>query len=153
MPFTPPSTYTSKANTGYYAVFFLGTVASPLSYNAMLEVKSIKADYFTVPEVPTTHLQSPNYTEEFFPGMLKPGTIDLSGNFIGDTSQMPTGLAAAQDIIFWKITSPVQQNSKTYTATGTGFITNYSPGPFENNKALEFSIKLQITGQVTETVA
>ena len=154
MPFSPPGTYASKANTGYYAQFLFGTVASPISYSACLEIKSFKPAYVTVPEVPTTHLLSPNYTEEFFPGMLKPGTIDFSGNFIGDSSQTAlTGLAQAQDIVGWKIIAPVQQNTKTYTATGTGFVTEYSPGPFENNKSVEFTGKIQITGVYTEAVA
>jgi hypothetical protein len=154
MPFTPPATYASQANTGYYAQIKFGTIASPFSYSAILEIKSFKPSYFTVPEVPTTHLLSPLYTEEFFPGMLKPGTFDLSGNFLGTPDQLAfTLLAQAQDILAWQVLAPVQRNTKTYTATGYGFITEYSPGPFENNKPVEFTAKLQITGYVTESTA
>ena len=154
MPFTPPATYFSKANTGYSSQILFGTAASPLSYNAVAEIKSFKPSFFSVPEVPTTHLLSPNYTEEFFPGMLKPGTFEITGNFLGTTDQLQfTLLAQAQDIVSWKIQAPVQQNTKTYTATGIGFISEYSPGPFENNKVTEFTAKLQMTGAYTESVA
>lgn len=159
MPFTAPGTYPSQANTGYYAQMLIGIPSSPLSYNALIELKSIKPAYFTIPEVPTTHLLSPNYTEEFFPGMLKPGAIDITGNFVptgtgagGDQLNFTT-LAQAQAIIEWKIIAPVLKNTKTYTALGTGFVTEYSPGPFENNKAVEFTAKIQITSTYSESVA
>lgn len=154
MPFTPPSTYASQANTGYLAQFFIGTHASPFSYNAILEIKSFKPNYAVVPKVPTTHLLSPNATEEFFPGLIEPGTVDVMANFIGDSSQLAiTPLMQGQDIFTWKIVAPVQRNTKTYTATGTGFISEYGPGPFENNKAVDLAFKFQITGVYTEAVA
>jgi hypothetical protein len=154
MPFVPPATYSSQANTGYEAQLSIGTVASPDSYVPVLEIKSFKPNYVTVPEVPTTHLLSPNATEEFFPGLIKPGTIDISGNFIGDSTQLSfTPLMQAQDLFTWKITAPVQRNTKTYTATGIGYIAEYGLGPFENNKAVDYAAKIQITGVYTESVA
>jgi hypothetical protein len=144
----------SRAVTGNLAVFSIGSVASPLSYNALLEVKSIKPALVSVPAVETTHLLSPNATEEFIPGLIKPGLVSITGNFIGDASQLSIlPLAAAQTIIAWKVTAPVDKGSKTYTATGTGYIAKYENGAIEQNKANEFSLDVQITGTITEAVA
>lgn len=154
MPFNPPANYASKGNTGYEATFSFGTLASPDSYNALLEVKSIKNNGVSIPEVPLTHLQSPAATEESAPGLIKPGTLELTGNFIGDSTQLSfLQLAAAQETFTWKLTGSVQQGAKTYTATGLGWVTKYDNGPWENNKAVEYAVSIQITGPITESVA
>lgn len=144
----------SLAVTGYGARFYLGTAASPFSYNISTEIRSINKQDYTIPPVEVTHLLSDNSTEEMIPGLIKPGTLDITGNFIGDAAQLSiTPLAAALATCFWKITCPVQSSAKTYTATGRGFIVKYQVGPFEKNKAIDFALTLQITGAVTETVA
>ena len=154
MPWTPPTTISSVANDGYGATFYIGTVASPGSYNQILEVRSFKPDFGTIPEIMTTTLLSPNATEEFIPGIIKPGKVEVTANFIGDTTQLSiTPLMQGQVIFNWKIIAPVQRKSKTYTATGQGFVTQYSPGPFENNKAIDLAFGFQITGVYTEGVA
>jgi hypothetical protein len=44
------------------------------------------------------------------PGLIKPGTIALSGNFTGDASQLNiSALAQTQSIFPWQIQSPDQQ--------------------------------------------
>src|SRR5690349_16442368 len=99
MPFTPPSTYASQANTGYEAVFNIGSSASPPVYTAFAEIKSFTLPLASMPEVPTTHLLSPNTTEEFIPGLIKPGKATMTGNFIGDATQLNiTTLLQAQTI-------------------------------------------------------
>jgi len=154
MPFTSPGTYFSQATTGYLATISLGTQASPDSYTALVEVRTIKTNDITVPDVNVTHLQSPSATEEMIPGLIKPGTIEVTGNFIGDTTQLnPVTLAQNQTIVWWKVIAPVQSGTKTYTATGSGFINKAEFGPFENNKADDFSFGLQITGVATRSVA
>ena len=153
MPFTPPATYSSAANDAYLATFYIGTVASPDSYSIVHEIKSFAPDLGTVPEVPTTHLLSPFATEEFSPGLIKPGKVDVTANFLFDSTQSGlTPLMQGQLIFFWKIVAPVQRKTATYTATGTGFLVNYKPGPFENNKAIDLMYSIQITGVYTETL-
>lgn len=154
MPFTPPSTYASQATTGYLAQFLLGSSASPPVYTAIAEIKSFSVDPISMAEIATTHLLSVSNTEEFIPSLIKPGKCSASGNFIGDTSQLTiTTLAQAQTIFPFKIVAPVQLNTKTYTFLARGFIAGYKLGPFENNKANEFSVDIQITGAYTETTA
>ncbi len=149
MPFTPPSTVASQANAGYLAQFLIGSPPT-----AIAEVKSFTLDLISMAEIPTTTLLSPSNTEEFIPSMIKPGKVQVSGNFIGDTTQLQfTTLAQAQTIFAFSVKAPVQRNTKTYTATMNGFISSYKPGPFENNKAIEFMAEIQLTGAYTESVA
>lgn len=142
----------SRATTGNLGVFSIGSVASPFSYNPVLEVKSIKGNQVSVPQVDTTHLLSPNATEEFIPGLIKPGAISIAGNFIGDASQLSIlALAEGQTLIFWKFTAKVDNGTKTYTCNGVGYISKYDNGPFEQNKAIEFAMEVQITGTINES--
>lgn len=145
----------SRAVTGNNWTFSIGTVASPLSYSAVLEVKDIEQSLLSVPEVSTTHLLSPSSTEEFIPGLIKPGKITVTVNAVGDTTQLSLlNLAQAQDIIFWKASGPIDKSSKVYTGNGTGFISNYTgPTSVQQNKAVEIKFDVQITGPITEGVA
>ncbi len=154
MPFTPPATYASQANTGYLAEFQIGDSASPPNWTSIAEVRSFSADPISMAEVPTTHLLSPNNTEEFIPSMIKPGKVEFTGNFIGDTSQLTIQTLAQNQTIFpFRILAPVQRNTKTYTMTGEGFISTLKVGPFENNKAIDFSSAFQITGAISQSTA
>lgn len=154
MPFTPPANYASKGNTGYEAIFQIGSSASPPVYTPFLEIKSIALDWISMTEVPLSHLQSPLNTEEFAPSMIKPGKVTVSGNFIGSADQLNiTTLAQAQTIFPFQCIGEVQQGAKTYTGSGRGFVSSYKNGPFENNKAIEFQLEIQMTGAYTEVVA
>ena len=145
----------SKATTGYKATFGIAVDASPIGdYVLMAELASIKPSNFSIPSIDTTHLQSPNATEEMIPGLIKPGTIAITGNFIGDASQLNISqLAQGQTIFPWQIVSPINRGTQLYTATGYGFIAKYETGPFEPNKKIDFAADVQITGNITETVA
>jgi hypothetical protein len=154
MPFTPPTTYASQATTGYEAQFSMGSPLVPL-----IEVKHIKPSYYSTPEVNVSHLLSPSSTEELRPGLLKPGTVEVGGNLIGDSSQLAITTAAKNNAAqnpptqAFTITAPVQNGTKTYTCVGVGYVAGYEVGPFELNKAIEFMMRLQITGIISETVA
>ena len=143
----------SLANSGYGAIFFVGDAASPTGYLPVSEIASINKKNFTVPSIDTTHLLSPNATEEMIPGIIKPGTVDMTGNFIGDVSQLQfVTLARARTVFPFKITAPVSNNAKVLTAVGTCFVTDYESGPFEANKKIDFKVTFQVTGSVSETV-
>ena len=84
----------------------------------------------------------------------KPGTIEISGNWLGDSSQTAlSDLAQAGTVAAWKITAPVQGLTKTFTATGSGFVTKFDVGPFEKNKPQEFTATVQMTGSYVASVA
>jgi len=119
----------SKANTGYKATFGIGDSASPIDYTVMAELASIKPSNFSIPAIDTTHLQSPNATEEMIPGLIKPGTIALSGNFTGDTSQLNISqLAQTQSVFPWKITSPINKARRCTRQSGLASSPNTRPG-------------------------
>ena len=145
----------SQANSGYGGTFQTDNAnGSPPSYSQFLEVKSIKNSNFQVTPLDVSHLLSPNNTEEFIPSMVRPGTLAMSGNYVGDTTQLGVTTAAdARSLVAFKITFPVQKNTKTYTATGIGFWTKWEVGPVEPNRPVEWSGDFQVTGFVTEAVA
>jgi hypothetical protein len=76
----------SKARLGYGSKFYTGDTASPIGYTLLSEIAIINFADYTVAEIDVTHLLSPNTSEESIPGLLKPGTIELTGNYTGDTS-------------------------------------------------------------------
>jgi hypothetical protein len=142
----------TKATIGYLSTFAIGA-GSPVTYTDMLEVKSIKPSQLTVPVIDATHLLSPNATEEKLPGLIKPGTVEVMGNFIGDTTQLDIlTLAEARTVFPFRITAPVNSGTQVYTLEGNGFMSKSDNGPFEPSKLAEFSMTLEITGTFTETV-
>lgn len=154
MPFTYPTTVASVANTGYAAQFGIGSSASPPVYSYVAEVKSFTVDGFTMSEIATTTLLSPNNTEEFIPSLLKPGKCEFMSNFIGDATQANvTTLAQAQTIFPFQIKAPVNRNSQTWTFNGNAFSASLKWGPFEINKAVEIACSFQMTGSYTQTTA
>jgi hypothetical protein len=143
----------SKAALGYGAKFFTGDDASPIAYTELAELSNINFAGFAVPEVDTTHLQSPDSMQESIPGLLKPGTIELSGNYTNDASQVTfTTLGQARTIFPYKITAPMSDGT-SYTVTGRGFATKLQKGPFTANAKVDFSATVQAAGSFTETVA
>ncbi len=144
----------SQGNSGYGSIFYTGVAGSPPTYTAVLEIATIDQKALTVPAIDLTHLLSPNTTEEMTPGIIKPGTIDISGNFIGDSTQLNfLTLAQAQTVFPFKQTAPVQKGTKTLTVTGSCFVTEFASGPFEANKKIDFKASMQTTGTITYAVA
>jgi hypothetical protein len=151
--FTPPVTTPSLANSGYGAVFSV-SAASPVSYVPVAEINSITKKNFDVTSIDVTTLTSPNATEEMIPGLMKPGTVEITGNFIGDPTQTQFNtLAQNQTVFYFQMTAPMQRKAKTYTATGNCFVLSYETGPFEPNQKISFKATLQITGFVNEVIA
>jgi hypothetical protein len=120
----------SKARLGYGSKFYTGDTASPIGYTLLSEIATINFADYTVGEVDVTHLLSPNKSEESIPGLIKPGAIELSGNYTGDASQQNIDvLAVAQTVFPWKITAPAS-GALVLTITGSGYITKKETGPF-----------------------
>ena len=139
----------TKSTIGY------GTTFS-INGTAVAECKTLKTSLFTVPSIDSTHLLSPDRTEEKTPGIIKPGTCELSGNFIGDATQLailPLAIAAPPDNVFdFAISAPINSGTQTYTVSGRGFFSKYDTGPFEVSKLIEFAATIEVTGTITETV-
>jgi hypothetical protein len=152
MPAPSPAFVASKAQLGYGSAFYIGT-GSPVTYSQISELATISFPGFEVPAIDVTNLGSPDTTEEMIPGMKKPGVMEMTGNFIGDNSQMTIDeIMSARTIFPFMVTAPVS-NGKTVTATGFGFFTKNEKGPMEPNKKIDFKVSVQVTGAVVWTVA
>lgn len=147
-----PAFVASKAQLGYGSAFFMGT-GSPVTYSQISELASITFPGVEVPAIDVTNLGSPDTTEEMIPGMKKPLVMDFTGNFIGDNSQMTLdAIMSARTIFPFMVTAPIS-GGKTVTATAYGFFTKNEKGPLEPNKKIDFKVSVQVTGQITWTVA
>jgi len=160
MPFTSPGTYASQATTGYLSQFGVDvTDASPPTWAYLEQVTSIKGSFATNPEVNVTHLQSPSSAEEIRSGLLKPGPMEIAGHYSGLPVQLQMyGLQqanAAQNppVQPFIAVMPMQNGTKTLTVIGKGYIMKFEVGPAENNKPIEYSLGVQITGIISQTVA
>ena len=144
----------TQATIGYTGTFSVGDAASPIGYTQMAEVKSIKPNLLTVPVINATHLQSPNATEEKLPGLIMPGTLEMSGNFIGDATQLNIlTLAQSRAVFPFKVTAPVKSGTMTYTLTGFGFFSKFDNGPIEPSALNAFSATIELAGDMLQTVA
>jgi len=144
----------TRATLGYQAVFYLASVASPLGYTAIIEMKSIDPGELSVPKVKATHLLSPNATEEYIAGLLEPPEVTVTGNYIGEASQAALDtVIAARLPVNYKITAPVDNGTKTLTRTGNGFLSKLKKGPFTNDNPSEVMFSLQTVGLPTDAVA
>lgn len=140
----------SKAAIGYGSTFSMGS-GSPITYTEMAEIASISFADYTISEIDVTTLQSPNTTEEAIPGMIKPGTIEMTGNYTGDTSQQNIDTVAIARTIFpWKIVAALRTG--TLTITAYGFIVKKEIGPLEPNKKIDFKLSVRVTGAITYLV-
>lgn len=147
-----PAFVASKAQLGYGSAFFIGT-GSPVTYSQISELSSITYPGFEVSVIDVTNLGSPDTTEESIPGMKKPLVMDMTGNFIGDNSQMTIDtIMSARTIFPFMVTGPAS-GGKTVTATAYGFFTKNEKGPLEPNKKIDFKVSIQVAGAVTWTVA
>jgi hypothetical protein len=156
MSWSLPTTYASNAVTGYGAEFAIGPNASPFVPTYILEIKSIKVTNFSVSEVDVTHLLSPDATEESIPGLIKPGTIEIAGNFLADATQfdIPTSAIPASEnstLLMYQIKANIQRGAFTYYNSGLCYVTKWEVGPFEINKPVEFMGSFKISGVSTES--
>lgn len=139
----------TKATIGYLGTFNLGSPLAPV-----LEIKHIAINGLTIPAIDATHLLSPNATKEKLPGIIDPKDIEITGNFVGDATQLAfLTNAQARTVFAWSVTAKVNSNTQTYTLSGTGFVADYGHGAIEVDKVHEFTAKIEITGTLTEAVA
>lgn len=150
MSFTPPTTIASQGTTGYLSEFQVGDNMSPPNWTTIAEVKTFTFTPLDVPNVDFSHLLSPNNTREYRPGMIAPGTIEMSGNLLLDVSQLAIiSNAEAQAVVPVRGIFPVQDSTKTGQFIGTAFVKSLKLGPFELDKPNEFAASFQAAGAFT----
>jgi hypothetical protein len=96
---------------------------------------------------------SPDSTEETIAGLRKTGTIEVSGNYVGDAAQQSVDtLAQARTEFPWKITSPLS-GARVLTVTGRGFINKRETGPFTPGGKTEFKFGVKVAGTLVYAIA
>ena len=152
MPDLNPNTTPSAATIGYGALFSIGVVAgNATTWTDVAEVKSLKPSGISIGTVESSHLRSPNNFKEKKPGQGDNGTIEITGNYIADTSQdLIESMTAGRVIFAWRYKSvaggtPGTAPGKIRARTGFGFFTKFTPGDIEADKDVEFSATLEVT--------
>lgn len=142
----------TNAALGYGAVLSISDNVSPRVFVEVGELTDFDFNGFSVDQIDATHLQSPDATTESIPGLKKPGTITLTGNFTGETGQMKLNTYLGGRVRFaWKIEHTLGDGS-AYLASGLGYVAKGHKGPFDAQKKVDFNFDIQATGAVVETV-
>lgn len=72
----------TEARIGYGSVFEMADQATPTTFVAMGEVYAIDPGSDETEEVEATHMQSPNRTREYIPGLVTPGEMSIEMNYV-----------------------------------------------------------------------
>jgi hypothetical protein len=86
-----------------------GTTAG--SFTLLAEIKDVGAPKVTIAEAEATHYTSPNGAEEFIPGWLNGGEVDIKGNYINSDRTVIEGML--QVMKWWQIILPKQGSEVT----------------------------------------
>lgn len=94
----------------------------------------------------TNQTTSGNVQEYISDTLVDGGEVELTGNFLPDTHVVTIGMVGTQQAwqIVWNQVTPV------VTAAFEGILTDFEPTS-EEEKPLEFSLKIKVTGAVTWT--
>jgi len=156
----------TQATVGKGATFSIGTKVSsgapptlPADWTIIAEVASIEQSGITTAEEDVTNLQSPGGFGEYIATNADPGTVDITGNYIGDTSQGTLRTAAWPDTTtcrvesyYWQITNILSDGS-VETRVFQGFVKTFKEAsPLNNTAKVEFSAQIRRVGTTTLTV-
>jgi hypothetical protein len=137
---------------GYTSTFAMGA-GSPVVYLDLAEIVHLDFFDYEVPQVDVTHGRSPRTTEESIPSIVRPGTVEIICNYIGDESQQQIDeLAVSRTIFPWKLTAPASDNA-LLTVLGRGFISKKESGPFEAGKKIDLKLTVKTAGSLNYSVA
>ena len=116
---------------------------SPGSYTTIAEVADISGPSMSADSVEFTNHSSPNNTREFKPGLVDPGELTFTCNYIPDdtTQGLTSGLA-------YLIKNRVLRSFELHWPDGTiwtfdAFVTAYQPkAPIDDKLSLDVTLKL-----------
>lgn len=143
----------SQARIGYGAHLFVETTGSPNQsppdYHELDEITNITPPNFQTDDVDVTHMQSPNRTREFTPGLVDPGEAGFEMNWIpgGATDIIILGLKRDATVVSWKM--------EWYNATTwefTGYVKGYETSAEVEGK-MSATVTIRVTGDITTSYA
>jgi hypothetical protein len=98
----------SEATIGYGARVYVETAESPdqspPDYTELSEITNMSPPNFQADDVDVTHMQSPDRTREFTPGLIDPGEASFEMNWVqgSDTDIILLNLKRAATKVSWK---------------------------------------------------
>lgn len=126
----------------------LQTSVSPVVYTEVGQLSSVKMGGLKSGTIDITNLDSPSGFKEITPGIIDPGEISFDGILNPANSSIANLLALlqAQTLSYWDLAlSDGVTHVRFY-----GYVTEYAPvSDVAVGKALTFSGKITLTGQVT----
>lgn len=138
----------TQASIGYGSYFHISE-DSGSTWTEIAEVFDITPPNDTVDEIDATHMQSPNRTREFIPGLIDPGEASFEMNFVpGSTSDLKiSALKVAGTRVKCRITFP---NSVTWVFTG--WVSGYEPAVPTDDK-MTATVTWRVSGSTVSTPA
>ena len=138
----------TDASIGYGSVFDISE-DNGSTWTTLAEVFDITPPNDTVDEIDATHMQSPNRTREFIPGLIDPGEASFEMNFVpGSASDLKiASLKGAGTRVKCRITFP---NSVSWTFSG--WVSGYEPAVPTDDK-MTATVTWRVTGSTVSTPA
>lgn len=139
----------SEAMIGYGGKVYVETAGSPSQsppdYHELSEVTNITPPNFETDDVDVTHMQSPNRTREFTPGLVDPGEASFEMNWVpgSETDVILLALKTAATIVSWKM----QWANGTYWEF-LGYVKGYEPSAETEDKMMA-TCTIRVSGDVT----
>ena len=138
----------TQASIGYGTVFDISR-DNEATWITVGEVYDITPPNDTVDEVDATHMQSPNRTREFIPGLIDPGEASFEQNFVpGSPSDLLIAeIKTAGERVRCRITFP---NGVTWKFSG--WVSGYEPAVPTDDK-MTATVTWRVTGPTISTPA
>ena len=117
------------------------------------EVLSVTPPVRTMGMIDVTNHATTDYYREFLPGMIDPGTVTFTANYISSSSwanDLVTGVMDERLKVNWKIelsTADVATSSQ-HIWYGNGYITDYHLLT-ANDQAVQYSLSIKVTAKPT----
>lgn len=138
----------TQASIGYGSFFHISE-DNGSTWIELAEVYDITPPNDTVDEIDATHMQSPNRTREFIPGLIDPGEASFEMNFVpGSASDLKiAALKVAGARVKCRITFP---NAVTWVFSG--WVSGYEPAVPTDDK-MTATVTWRVTGSTVSTPA
>lgn len=138
----------TEASIGYGSFFHISQ-DNGATWIDLAEVYDITPPNDTVDEVDATHMQSPNRTREFIPGLIDPGEASFEMNFVpGSASDLKIAeIKTAGERVKCRVTFP---NAVTWTFSG--WVSGYEPAVPTDDK-MTATVTWRVTGPTVSTPA
>ena len=137
-----------------------GIILSLTSVNAgtfypIGEVLNVTPPTRTMGTIDVSNHGTTDYFREFLPGMIDPGTVTFTANYVSSSSwasDLVTSIMADRAKINWKVELSTGEaaTSSQNLWYGNGFITNYQLIT-ANDQAVTYSLSIKVTAKPTDS--